>query len=77
MKARKYTIVVTRDLEDPRGVYNATVPAIRGCHTWGFTRAEAFKNAREAIQCCLDAMIANHERLPEQAGTKDVEIKIA
>lgn len=59
MRTRKFTIVVTRDLEDPRRVYNATVPAIRGCHSWGFTLAEAFRNARKAIQCCVEAMIAN------------------
>jgi len=77
MKARTFTIVVTRDLEDSRQVYNATVPAIRGCHSWGFTKAEAFKNAREAIRCCLEAMLANNEPIPEQAGSKNVDIKIA
>ena len=49
-----YTIVLTQDEDEL--VYNATVPALPGCHTWGSTEEEAYRNAGEAIQACLEAL---------------------
>ncbi len=46
-----YTVAVRRD-ED--GNYCVSVPALRGCCTYGATWEEALQNAEEAILCCLD-----------------------
>jgi predicted RNase H-like HicB family nuclease len=42
------------DLEDVG--YNASCPALPGCHSQGETEAEAINNIREAIEGCLDAL---------------------
>mgnify|MGYP001586369792 CR=1 FL=1 len=48
-----YTVVITRDPEDEREVYNATVPAMPGCVSWGRTVAEAFAAIQEALALYL------------------------
>jgi predicted RNase H-like HicB family nuclease len=50
-----FTVVVTRD--EAEAVFNATVPALPGCHTWGETEAEAYANASEAIKAYLEAAV--------------------
>lgn len=50
----KLTVVVTYD-EEGR-TYSASVPALPGCHTWGRTQAEAFRNALDAIETYVEAM---------------------
>jgi predicted RNase H-like HicB family nuclease len=41
--------------QDEDGMFNAEVPAIRGCVAWGKTLEEAYRNAVEAIESCLEA----------------------
>lgn len=41
--------------QDEDGVFTARVPAIRGCVAWGKTLQEAYRNAIEAIESCLEA----------------------
>lgn len=41
--------------QDEDGMFNAEVPAIRGCVAWGKTLQEAYRNAVEAIESCLEA----------------------
>lgn len=47
----EYTVLIEQD-ED--GVYIASVPALRGCHTAGDTEDEALAMARDAIQLYLE-----------------------
>ena len=49
---RKFTVVIERDEE---GYYVASVPSLPGCHTQARTLDTLLKNAREAIQLCLEA----------------------
>jgi antitoxin HicB len=56
-----YTVAIRRD-ED--GNYCVSVPAIRGCFTYGATWEEALENAEEAVLCCLDAMAKDGEPPP-------------
>ena len=46
-----YLVVIEQD-ED--GVYVATVPALRGCHTQARSLEELFPRIREAIELCLE-----------------------
>jgi predicted RNase H-like HicB family nuclease len=48
---RKFTVVIERD-ED--GHYVASVPALPSCPTQAKTLDALMKNAREAIQLCLE-----------------------
>ena len=41
--------------QDEDGMFTAEVPAIRGCVAWGKTLPEAFRNAVDAIESCLEA----------------------
>jgi len=41
--------------QDEDGVFTATVPAIRGCVASGKTLEEAYRNAIDAIESCLEA----------------------
>jgi predicted RNase H-like HicB family nuclease len=45
----RYLVVITEDLED--GGYNASCPALPGCHSEGATIEEAMDGIREAIAC--------------------------
>ncbi len=41
--------------QDEDGMFNAAVPAIRGCVAWGKTLNECHRNAVDAIESCLKA----------------------
>lgn len=58
---RTYRVIIEPDV---RG-YHGYVPALRGCHTWGKTIAEARTNAREAITLYLESLTAHGEAIPE------------
>lgn len=52
-KTYQYTVVFEQDEE---GNFLVSVPALKGCHTFGKTFEEAEANAREAILCCLEGL---------------------
>jgi predicted RNase H-like HicB family nuclease len=41
--------------QDEEGMFTAVVPAIRGCVASGRTLKEAYRNAVDAIESCLEA----------------------
>lgn len=41
--------------QDEDGLFTAQVPAIPGCMAWGKTLEEAYKNAVDGIESCLEA----------------------
>lgn len=41
--------------QDEDGMFTAEVPAIRGCVAWGKSLEEAYRNAVDAIESCLEA----------------------
>lgn len=51
MKKREFSVLVERD-ED--GIYVATVPELRGCHTQAKSLDVLMKRVREAIALCLE-----------------------
>ncbi len=67
MRERTYRFTVILSPErDPEfaGYYNATVPALPGCVSYGATREEALRNIREAIEGYLEDMQAEGEEIP-------------
>ena len=57
--------------QDEDGIFTAQVPAIRGCVAWGRTLPEAYRNAIDAIESCLEArrkVAARRLRKPRYAG---------
>ena len=61
-----YTYRIILELDE--GGYHAYVPALRGCHTWGKTIAEARKMVRDAIDVYLRSLIADGEPVPTDSG---------
>lgn len=59
-----------------KGYYNAIVPALPGCVSYGESRTEALKNIREAVELYLEDLIADGEPVPEDR-TEQVQLEIA
>ena len=68
----RYTVVLTRD-ED--GGFDAAVPALVGCRTWGQTKREAWANAREAIAAYVGSLRKEGDPVPEEAGMTVVQVR--
>ncbi len=65
MKSYIFRVVVEEDaFEDGRRGYHAYCPALKGCHTWGHTAAEALSNIREAVNLYLDDLLESGEPVP-------------
>ena len=48
---RKFRVVIERD---EGGLYVASVPALRGCHTQAKTLDTLMKRVREVIELCIE-----------------------
>ncbi|MBC8446917.1 MAG: type II toxin-antitoxin system HicB family antitoxin [Chloroflexi bacterium] len=57
MKDFAFTVIIEPD----DGSYHAYVPALRGCHSFGETLAEAQANIAEALQLHLECMLEDVE----------------
>jgi predicted RNase H-like HicB family nuclease len=62
---KKYTVILQPET-DPEfaGYFNAMVPALPGCFSYGASRDEALANIREAIEAYLEDEEASGEELP-------------
>lgn len=58
MKSFAFRVEIEEDsFEDGRTAFHASCPALKGCHTWGHTYAEALANIREAIELYVEDLI--------------------
>ena len=69
----RYTVILQEETDpDFAGYYNAIVPALPGCFSYGASREEALANVKEAIQLYLEDLEAGGEAIPvehiEQIG---------
>ncbi len=63
----RYTVILQPETEAGfEGYYNAIVPALPGCFTYGASREEALVNVREAIALYLEDLKASGEPIPEE-----------
>ncbi len=69
--ARTYTAVLVKD---EQGRYLASVPALKGCHTWGADIGEALMMAREAIEGYLAVLQEDGGPIPEEGRLVPVEM---
>jgi predicted RNase H-like HicB family nuclease len=60
-------------IEPDENVYHAFCPTLRGCHTWGHTKAEAFEYAKEAVILYLKSLIADKYPIPGIGIVKSIE----
>lgn len=68
----KFTVVITKDLED--GGFNAVVPALPGCRTFGETKKQAYENSLEAIDAYLESINHEGDPIPHEVDSRIVEI---
>jgi predicted RNase H-like HicB family nuclease len=72
----KFTVILTADAED--GGYVAECPAIPGCISEGDTVENALANIKEAIEGCLESLVAHRQALPDEGpvivATVDAEV---
>ena len=67
-----YTIILQPETDsDFKGYYNASVPALPGCFSYGETRDAALKSIREAIELYIEDLEASGEPIPEDRIEQD------
>ncbi len=66
-RGKVYTIILQPET-DPEfeGHYNASVPALPGCFSYGTTREDALGNIKEAIELYLEDLEAAGEPIPDE-----------
>jgi predicted RNase H-like HicB family nuclease len=67
MKERYRFTVILLSERDPEfaGYYNALVPALPGCVSYGANREEALRNIREAIEAYVEDLESEGEDVPQ------------
>lgn len=70
----KYTVLVRAGNESG---YVATVPALPGCVSQGRTRRQALKNAKEAIEVYIEALLEDGLPVPQQTDSELVQIEVS
>jgi predicted RNase H-like HicB family nuclease len=60
--------------QDEDGIFTAKVRAIRGCVAWGKTMEEAYKNAVDAIESCLEARSIVAARKPRKSRYSSLNV---
>ncbi len=60
--------------QDEDGRWNAVVPALRACYTWGSSKEEALAHMQDAVRCCVEDMMAHSEPLPEDVEVIDAAV---
>ncbi len=70
----KYTVVIR---EGNEGGYVATVPALPGCASQGRTRQSALRNAKEAIEVYIEALVEDGIPVPTQTSAQLVDVRVS
>ena len=74
MKSYIFRVVVEDDVqENGQKAHHASCPALKGCHTWGHTHAEALANIREAIELYIEDLREAGEAIPVDPDQGAVE----
>lgn len=64
-KVHTYTIILQPETDSEfAGYYNASVPALSGCFSYGTNRQEALTNIWEAIELYLEDLQESGEPIP-------------
>lgn len=69
----KYTVIIDKD-ED--GIYIATVPALKGCHSHGATKEEVLERIKEAIELYLECLAEDNRPFPQDIEVNTLEVRI-
>jgi len=50
---------------DENNSFHGFVPALPGCHTWGYSIEETKRNLQEAIKCHIQGLLKDKQIIPE------------
>lgn len=65
MEHRIFTVILQSETDPEfRGYYNAIVPALPGCFSYGANKEEALSNIKEAIELYLEDLESHGEPIP-------------
>lgn len=67
----KYRVLIQ---EGEDGMFVAEVPALPGCVSQGATRAEAVRNAHEAIEAYIESLKAHGDPVPPSTDEEVIEV---
>jgi len=70
----KYTVLIRAGNE---GGFVATVPALPGCVSQGQTRRQALRNAKEAIEAYIEALLEDGLPVPVQTDAELVNVEVS
>ena len=66
MKTYIFRVVIEEDPKDDRMAYHAYCPALKGCHTWGYTYEEALKDIKETAELYIEDLRESGDPIPEE-----------
>ncbi|MBI4993881.1 type II toxin-antitoxin system HicB family antitoxin [Candidatus Wolfebacteria bacterium] len=69
MKFYKFTAIFAPEKDAPN-VYNASVPVLPGCFSFGDSFDEAKYNIREAVELYLLSILDNEQKIPQDKKIK-------
>ncbi|CAD6491715.1 MAG: HicB_like antitoxin of bacterial toxin-antitoxinsystem [Candidatus Argoarchaeum ethanivorans] len=71
----RFIVLIERDEDD---VFIGTVPAIKGCYSYGNTLDELMANVKEAIEAHIEAFGSEEKNLTTTkfAGIQELELKV-
>ncbi len=69
---RKSFYAIVLDYDSEEDVYNVSVPSLPGCLTWGKSKAEALKHAKEVITVYLDTLVDLGDQIPKGEAVERV-----
>ena len=68
-----YTVIIRAGNE---GGYVASVPALPGCVSQGRTCKQALRNAKEAVEAYIEALIEDGLPVPTQTDTELIDVEV-
>jgi predicted RNase H-like HicB family nuclease len=68
MKTYIYKVIIEEDPKDDLMAYHAYCPALKGCHTWGYSYEEALKNIKEAVELYIEDIKDAGKPIPEEGA---------
>jgi predicted RNase H-like HicB family nuclease len=58
--------------EEEDGRWSASITALAGCSSWGYSKQEALDNIKDAAEIYIEDMIDASEELPTPSGTLEI-----
>lgn len=77
MRTYAFKVLLEEDaFDDGRQAYHASCPALKGCHTWGYTQEEALANIQEAAELYIEDLMDHDEPIPMEMVSSDLTVSL-